>query len=224
MERRRLGKGLAWGGGALALCCALAFALWVAGHPVARIAGIRDYPVRLVLAEVGPPVRFAIGNAVSVEDAAPPAIEEEAELAISEANESERISRADIGSSFAFLRTPAPVAERSEAAPPPPPVRRFTLGGQHEVMEMDFHLARAAPAGATLIRKDVFRAGQRIGEVELTIDGGARIFVSRASIERLFPDRLGTGEGDTIALAAMRERGIDLRYDPVGDVMVASAS
>ena len=225
MAKTRISKAV--GGTALAaLACAMTAALASGLSRQIDIAWIAaDYPVRIAFADIeqaqsarrqvaGPAFTLLAGDdphAIETETADVPARKE------------------DAGKRPELTALPS----ASAAAPPltsedrTPPVRRFQIAGGHEVMEMDFHLARAAPLGATQISKDVFRGGKRIGQVDMTVDGGARIFVSRESLQALFPDALrgaAMGDGTTIPLAVVRDHGIDLRYDPVGDVMVAGVS
>ena len=96
------------------------------------------------------------------------------------------------------------------------------LGEGIVMLRSDFRLEAAAAQGETVaVRLPLFRNGEQIGELDLEIDQSARIFADGAQLEHLFP-HAQFASGRPISLADLRDRGVDLRYDPVGErILVA---
>ena len=117
-----------------------------------------------------------------------------------------------------IVRPPAPdrPVTRVEAAPPPPVVAG--------VMSLDFDLG-AGPSGpgAIQVEKAVRYAGRNLGKIGIRIDASSSIYVSKADVLRVLPEAHRPDralEGDFVALSILRTSGVNLRYDPSGDVMV----
>ena len=73
------------------------------------------------------------------------------------------------------------------------------------------------------IRKAIRTAGRELGEVDLRIDNNLAIFASREQIARILPQRsraVERMEGDFVRLSALRDVGVNLRYDATADQLV----
>lgn len=130
------------------------------------------------------------------------------------------------------------VAEGSEIAPAageslqvdhvtasaPSASRATAGGGLANVLALDYDLSGGPQSASALqVRKEVQHNGESVGRVEIRIDNNSAIYVARADLVRIVPsasdeaERLGD---DYLGLAALREAGINLRYDPVNDRLV----
>lgn len=84
--------------------------------------------------------------------------------------------------------------------------------------------ARPAANGAVDVRKPLRRGSQNLGEVTVRVDRYSRLFVDAGQLRKVL-DRQGDREAllrrlpenGMMGFAELRDRGVDLRYDPIAD-------
>lgn len=94
------------------------------------------------------------------------------------------------------------------------------------VMNVDFDLARqGAQPGDLEVSKDVVLDGRRLGSLHVSIDQASRLYIAGDDLARMLPGELqaavGAG-GEFRSFEEIRAGGIDIRYDPVRDVLEIS--
>lgn len=108
------------------------------------------------------------------------------------------------------------VAPAVEEAPP------LLLSEGRRVLGVSFDLAAADSPDDLQVTKTVRLNGQALGDVNLSIDRQSRLHVSSEDLGHLLPDnilaRFDT-DGGYIGFDELRAGGLDIRYDPLDDVI-----
>jgi hypothetical protein len=96
--------------------------------------------------------------------------------------------------------------------------------GLQGIMAIEFDLEGGPNSSSTVATsKDVQHEGQVIGQIGIRVDNNSAIYVARADVLRIVPsvpvdvERL---EEDFILISTLRNAGVNLRYDPIGDSLV----
>ena len=96
--------------------------------------------------------------------------------------------------------------------------------GDGPFMPLDFDLAGSTDARNTLqVRKSVQLGDAVLGQVQVRIDDTAAVYVARKDVFALLPDTPRAAQSlkdEYVRLSALREVGINLRYDATGDRFV----
>lgn len=97
--------------------------------------------------------------------------------------------------------------------------------GPEGFLSLDFDLAGGPnSAGAIEVSKQVFFDKDVLGEVTIRIDAASSIHVSRADILRIVPSsfqrNLTLPPREFLEITWLRENGLRMRYDPIGDRLV----
>lgn len=101
-----------------------------------------------------------------------------------------------------------------------------SVGGRR-MLNVSFDLgARGVRAGDLEVSKQVNLDGRSVGTVGVVIDQYSQLHVSTADLSEVLPAELFTqitAEGDYVAFDALRTSGINVRYDPVNDILVMAS-
>ena len=96
------------------------------------------------------------------------------------------------------------------------------------VIQVDFDLARqGAQPGDLSVSKEVIRDGRRLGSVNVAIDQASGLYIAGDDLARLLPGQFRSAiqpGGELRSFEQLRAGGIDIRYDPVRDVLEISTS
>lgn len=82
---------------------------------------------------------------------------------------------------------------------------------------------RAIADGQIRVQKSVFSGGSELGTLSITVDRYAQLFASKSDLEALLPQSnalSSVGEGTLVSFTRLRQSGINLRYDPVSDLII----
>jgi hypothetical protein len=181
-------------------------------------AGVSDYPVRVPLSEL-PPIWPRPAGDVSARillnqlDApvGEPALAQPlpAPTGLLVGIQAAAVSPAATGDA------PSPLTSPSSRDP-----GNLAAGG---IMPVNFDIAGPADFDATLqVEKTVTFNDRPLGQLTVRIDEGARVYVSTAEMSEMFPEGLrppGSWQ-EFVSLRQVRDAGIDLRYDPMADLLV----
>ncbi len=185
---------------------------------------LTGYPIRIDLSEVE-----QITNRKDLARRSPLASGQEAEQEANGAADQDTLLIDPLLVPPAAANEIAPAAGESRqvdrVAPSAPSASRAAAGlASGGVMALDYDLAGGPQSASALqVRKEVQHDGETVGRVEIRIDNNSAIYVARADLVRIVPsasdeaERLGS---DFVPLVALREAGINLRYDPVSDRLV----
>lgn len=115
------------------------------------------------------------------------------------------------------LKVPRAISPGPSAAPSAP--GRFNV--------TDFGSSALDEGGQVRTTKPVFVAGNRVGTIELAVGRGASVSLDPRALAVLVAGRapaltaaLARTEGDRVALSALRNRAVSIRYDPVADALL----
>lgn len=116
---------------------------------------------------------------------------------------------------------PGPTVAAVVPAGPARPAPTVRIAGQYDMLLDSFDLAQMDASGGEIrVRKNVYRADDRLGAIEIVVDDAARIFVDMDSVRQLVPGLARGAAGEAtgmVQLDQLRGTGVDLRYDPVRD-------
>jgi hypothetical protein len=99
-----------------------------------------------------------------------------------------------------------------------------TLADRQRLLDVDFDLgAQGTRAGDLQIGKPVSLNGRRVGVVAVSIDRNSQLHLSAADLGAVLPEGQAArlpAAGGFVSFDALRASGFDIRYDPVGDVLM----
>lgn len=94
------------------------------------------------------------------------------------------------------------------------------------LINVDFDLARqGAQPGDLAVTKEVMLDGRRLGSVNISIDQASGLYIAGDDLARLLPGEFRSAVQSGSGLRSfeqLRAGGIDIRYDPVRDVLQIS--
>jgi hypothetical protein len=133
-------------------------------------------------------------------------------------------ARRDDTSEMTVERPAVPVAKVPRAISPGSSAASSAPG---RFMVTDFGSSALDEGGQVRTTKPVFVAGNRVGTIELSVGRGASVSLDPRALAALVADTapaltaaLERAEGDRVALSALRNRAVSIRYDPVADALL----
>lgn len=72
------------------------------------------------------------------------------------------------------------------------------------------------------VGKAVSLNGRRVGTINVSIDQNSQLHLSSADLSQFLPEEIYARlreEGDFVTFDTLRRNGLDIRYDPVGDML-----
>lgn len=96
--------------------------------------------------------------------------------------------------------------------------------GLQGIMAIEFDLEGGPNSSSTVATsKDVQHQGEVIGQIGIRVDNNSAIYVAREDVLRIVPSvpaEVQRLEEDFILISTLRNAGVNLRYDPIGDRLV----
>ncbi|GEM_PF-1699763 len=99
----------------------------------------------------------------------------------------------------------------------------IVLAGGQRVLDIDYDLnVDGLRPGDLEVGKVVSLNGRRVGTINVSIDQNSQLHLSVADLSRVLPVDVYAQirpEGDFVTFDALRNNGLDIRYDPVRDIL-----
>jgi hypothetical protein len=204
----------------LAVAAAMSYAMAPAEYrPFSlKLTGVAGYPVRIDLEQVNA-IEFTSSMALPVdEENYDPVV---AEIAAQLSAEG-RLSDDEFAAIFRGMLGPEGRQRAATAAAAAP--RTGPTIGPGGMMDIDFNLAAGPEDDDTIqLQMQVQHGDDVLGPVEIRIDTNSSIYVARQDMLAILPRPVRAAErlqGDFVALASLRDAGVNLRYDATSDRLI----
>jgi len=99
----------------------------------------------------------------------------------------------------------------------------IVLANGQRLLDIDYDLnVDGLRPGDIEVGKAVSLNGQRVGMINVSIDQNSQLHLSSADLSQFLPEEIYARlreEGDFVTFDTLRRNGLDIRYDPVGDML-----